>query len=150
MKKNASMQEIAAYAAGILDGEGSVSIAKDNNLRKTFSLGNAIYYPHITVTNTNLEVLEWFCELFGGAVIVHTKEGIENRKQSWRWEIRKASVVESFIRVVFPYLIIKRKQATILLNFLNDYENKEQHFIEIRELNIRGTKKEKTNECKSI
>ena len=140
MKKNASISEIASYAAGMIDGEGSISIHKIRSPYKDTVY--TIYSPFVSVTNTNYDALQWFSEKFGGTIIVHTKAGAFGHKRTcWRWSIRNTDGVNTFVRLVFPYLIIKRQQAIILLNFLNDdNQDKERWHLDMQEENEKGGK----------
>ncbi len=53
---------VNAYAAGILDGEGCISIRHD----KRDDRPEHTYTPRITIVNTNKQVINWYKENFGG------------------------------------------------------------------------------------
>lgn len=103
----------AAYAAGMLDGEGSIDMKRNRQ-----KLGN--YNLRVAVVNTNREVLEWFQPRFGGKVSPHSgKEALEKGwKPSWAWWLTDRKNMERFLTTVFPYLIIKRKRAQLALGYM--------------------------------
>jgi|SRR5882724_1042560 len=115
-----------AYAAGLFDGEGTVGVER---------YGGRGYNVTARVTNTNLDVLEWLRSRFGGftqqAYAAH-----DNRKACFYWTA-KAKIAEAFLEAVRPYLIIKRRQATIALivrKFKNDTKSKHDMSPEQREV----------------
>ena len=69
--------EKLAYLAGIIDGEGTIVIAK-GKIRK--GRINHPYSLRLVVMNTDIRLIEWLKENFGGSI--HTKRSIgklENR-----------------------------------------------------------------------
>lgn len=97
-----------SYLAGFFDGEGTASII-------TFVVnGHRQYAARIYVTNTDLPMLEMYKELFGGSIRLHAKPN----KQCYRWELRKNVDREKFLLYCLPYLIIKRDEANLTLQFL--------------------------------
>lgn len=98
-----------AYFAGIIDGEGSISLIKRNKRTKsnTFTLT-------VIVGNTNEWLIQQLKFSFGGGV--YLIEGGGNNKDSWQWKIcaRKALI---FLESVYPYLKIKKPQARIAITF---------------------------------
>lgn len=102
----------AEYAAGFIDAEGSVILARV----KVFEKWNAQYVPRVCVDNTNRAVLEEIQRDYGGTLTnqparkVHWKPG---HKLIWN-----GHKVEPLLLAVGPYLRIKRKQARILMRFI--------------------------------
>jgi hypothetical protein len=101
---------VYAYAAGILDGEGCIRIAKHSR-----SDGGLKYSARITVVNTSMALLEWFVSKFGGRIYEH-HAGSENWRQCYRYEISGYAAGE-LCKAVLPYLVIKRRQAEIVIGF---------------------------------
>ena len=58
-----------AWAAGILDGEGSIGICVDNTVHRLF----------VTVTNSDRRILNRFVELFAGY--------ITRQRDCWSWRL---------------------------------------------------------------
>jgi hypothetical protein len=110
------MEEIKiGYMAGIIDGEGSVSLRRSNNNRRSFN-------PMIQVTNTNKEMLNWINANFSGAVYKHTWGHYgkhKNEKAAWLWQLKNHNDVEDFLKLIYPYLIIKKKQAELVLKYID-------------------------------
>ena len=110
--------EVLAYAAGIVDGEGCISIGKksmgtDKLPRLTMIL---------TVVNTNEWLIRWFKMQFGGN-IRNQKPSNQRAKLKWVWRVesRKASEI---IKLLLPYLQIKRPQAELAIKFQSRKRNR--------------------------
>lgn len=97
------------YLAGILDGEGSISIGKAR-WRKN---GREYRYCQVQlyVRMQNREPLDLFAQRFGGTV----KQNPHTYVLSW--SNRKAGDV---LRALLPYLRVKKPQAVLALEFLSD------------------------------
>lgn len=102
-----------AYFAGILDGEGTITLAKTQlsspNQRQT-------YFVRVQVVNTN----EWLCQqlrfAFGGSVALHRKtEG--SWKPAYRW-LGTKDVAYRFLKAILPYLHLKRLLAELAIEFI--------------------------------
>ena len=125
------------YLAGIIDGEGCITIGRGFRPNGTINY-NAI----IAVTNTNKDVIVWIQRNFGGGF--YLSKGNDARcKPSYRWRLFKKESIELILLAILPYLIIKKQQAQILLNFVrlprNDDVQKRQELSErIMKLNKRG------------
>ena len=52
-------ETVKAYMAGIVDGEGSISISRQSNSKS--------YICQLAIVNTNRELIEWVCDNFGGS-----------------------------------------------------------------------------------
>lgn len=100
---------ILAYTAGIIDGEGCISIHKSMNRN---SYRRAI---HISVGNTNPWLINWLEFNFGGSSrIYHPKNS--KWKDSWQWEL-SAKQAGEFLEMILPYLKLKRAQAELAIQF---------------------------------
>ena len=101
-------QEILfSYLAGIVDGEGTIRIGKG---------GSTKYYASISVGNTNKEVIDLLTKTFGSKTRLE-RIGVPNRQSMYRWGTSGNLSVPKIIKRLLPYLIIKRKQAEIVLKF---------------------------------
>lgn len=97
-----------AYLAGIVDGEGCFCIGKTNS-HKNHTLA-------ITVTNTNIQLIIWLKDNFGGHITVYKTKN-EKYKTSYKWQFTKASKVKCILEKILPHLIVKKEQAMIALEF---------------------------------
>ena len=105
--------EELAYIAGIVDGEGTITISKQSKHRGAF-------YPRISVANTSKVLLDWLNERISGAVYVMGRN--ERWRTAWQliWDKKKTIPL---IEALLPYLVIKKPQAEVVL-LLNKF-NKE-------------------------
>ena len=145
-------QSDAAYMAGFMDGEGHFSIAcggwqkpyyrsPANRARGKLSPPFRNYTVRVGCANTDKRVISWIQEHIGGTYSIHRQTAAW--KVCYKWHLYGANVQEQFILAVLPYLILKREQANILLQFirLHGVENpskREELYQRIRLLNRRG------------
>lgn len=83
-----------AWAAGLFDGEGSISI-----------VGNRV---QTVIEMTDLDLLERVQKNFGGK-IYKLKTRQEHWKQAWRWQISSTKKAVEFLEIIYPYLGVRRK-----------------------------------------
>ncbi len=98
----------AAYAAGILDGEGSICLSRVHSSRWPS--------PTVSVASTDRELLDWLRARVGGTIIQkRTYKPQHLRSFDWKLTDRRAL---SFLVIVRPFLVIQRKinRADLLLN----------------------------------
>lgn len=111
------MTEIA-YMAGIIDGEGTLSITG----REALSKRGTPYWNYdleVTVTNTSVKLMKWLVAKFGGETMPRGKPLKKTHKQCYRWRLRDNAARIVFLRAVQPFLVIKRRQAELLLDYLS-------------------------------
>lgn len=87
------------YLAGLLDGEGSISVMRSHSLRK---FRNTV---RITISNTSPELMEWLLKIGGGV----SSDGANRKNTQYRWQISARSDVIHFLEVITPLLKIKRR-----------------------------------------
>lgn len=105
-----------AYAAGIIDGEGCITItkAKPSALRRTI---NPQYQLSIAVVMADPEVPKWLYSKWpGGLTILNAPKYNKNAKPTFSWTLR-AEKACAFLRLIFPFLKIKHRQALIGIKF---------------------------------
>jgi hypothetical protein len=99
-----------AYAAGLFDGEGSISLVRQKN--------NRSHSPQVAVASNDYEVLAWFQTRFGGSIVTkQPRKSTHSVSYDWRLTDRRALL---FLQLIRPYLVIERKIRRIDL-LLNDY-----------------------------
>jgi len=114
MKKEKAI--LLSYAAGIIDGEGSVTFHHDNSfLTRRNRKKTETWYPRITVKMNDGKVINFLFGLFGGRISI----GRDLRKgifPSFTWEIhcQKAAKIA---KKLLPFLRTKKKQAELIIRF---------------------------------
>lgn len=101
-----------AWAAGFLDGEGCFTLTKQSG--KTHESQRAL---HISASQVRLEPLVKLEELFGGKVKKHSRKTMKGTT-IYVWLLgQNARKVEVFLPQVIPYMVVKKREAEILLDF---------------------------------
>jgi len=99
------------WTAGIIDGEGSIGIAKMKRDTVRYT-----YQARLTVSNSNLRALEKLQELWGGAI--KPMRG-NSRQKTWRptfqWTLSGINMKKLLQRII-PYLKIKSEQAKLAIH----------------------------------
>ena len=96
-----------AYVAGIIDGEGYIGLTrqgKSRSIRLT-----------VSVDNTNEWLIQWLHFAFGGSIYLRHRRK-ENWKPQWSWIITCLRASD-FLKLVYPFLRIKKPQAEIAIKF---------------------------------
>jgi hypothetical protein len=104
-------EEQAAWLAGFLDGEGSISIDK------RAGADSARYAPRVKAANTRREVLEEIRELLGGGFVTKTRrKPTDPRKDIFQFVAANRKGLD-IIRRVRPYMRVKNAQADLFLRY---------------------------------
>ncbi|NMD68930.1 hypothetical protein HHO41_01430 [Bacillus sp. DNRA2] len=100
----------AAYVAGIIDGEGSITLTRMH--QKEFRR------PNITIASTDLELLIYIQGLTGGNINNKKNYNPEKHKRSYTLNIKKKIEILYTLEKITPYLRInkKRNRANWILN----------------------------------
>lgn len=128
------------YLAGFIDGEGSLIINKRlHSLKEKVWIGYSVY---LDIGNTNKEVLEWIKKITQTTSELYENPQKGNRKMAYRLRIC-GKQAQRIIKELYPYLIVKKKQANIFLDFPLNHkrlkrEIRENLFQQMRKLNYRG------------
>ena len=91
------------YVAGLIDGEGTISLLKDRADAK-------FRYPCIEMSSTTLQMLEKLKELAQGGNISTHKTYKSNYKQSWHYKLRGDKAI-ALLEEVKDYLLEPKKKA---------------------------------------
>jgi intein/homing endonuclease len=89
-----------AYLAGIIDGEGSILLSKNNKSDK-------FRKPVISVTSTSEELILYLKFTFGGN-IVNQKIYKDHHKKSWIWKLRNKAAI-NLLSSILPFMKEKEK-----------------------------------------
>ena len=124
-----------AYLAGLIDGEGTLSITK---------MMGKYYLCRLRIVNTNRHLLEWIRNLLGtGRIEINKRDYPEKKKMRWEYCVTKRCDLLRILKEVENHLISKREHVTVLIKFLelDKHSNlKEQLFSQLMELNKKGVK----------
>ncbi len=99
------------WAAGIIDGEGCISINK--NLK---GIG---YTIRLSVNMTHMKTIDNLQKIFKLGSINFVPARCKQWKDTYRWEVSGRNAIE-IIKLVYPLLITKEEQAYTAVKF---YEN---------------------------
>jgi hypothetical protein len=133
------------YLAGIIDGEGTISISKKEGK----------LYAYIRVYNNSRPLLERLQKRFGGGSITESREATEKHAASFTLEWSHDKAIE-IGRLVLPFLILKKPQAETILELAAiaarlqigelTPEKASQQALDLKEaihkLNLKGPKKD--------
>ena len=109
------LREDLIYLAGIIDGEGCITICREKKLRKHCL--TIRYWCVVNVVNTNKVLMDWLHNTFAGKVRSRRPDCIPlNWKTPYQWE-RVAQQAKELCVEVLPYLKLKKAQAQILITF---------------------------------
>jgi len=116
-----------AYCAGLIDGEGCISIQKKYEIRHN-NLGNNQYEKgqkprkdtwspnyglFVIVVQKDKKIIDWLYGNFGGSVsIVKNKKSFNSHSEYYRWVISSKGALK-LLKGIKPYLILKKEQALI-------------------------------------
>ena len=155
------------YLAGIVDGEGTITICRSENdvLRKKeyptkaglrsceYRYVGIGFHVKVSVKNTDIRLMKWLQSRFGGEFY-----SAESKNPLWKtsyvWH-HAAQSKQEFLLSILPYLIIKREQALIALEFLRlgsirVPEKRQALYEKIVALNQRGKPVETNTQDSSI
>lgn len=140
-----------SYLAAMFDGEGTFSIYQNSGNYHTTVSGEKKQYTftntRVSVYNSDLRLMEWLVKNFGGVYYTHRRaKAIHKTGYDWRPKGKKNT--EEIILGILPYLVIKKEQANIVLQYLrlgssqgserNDVDARRLLMVECQKLNKRG------------
>lgn len=145
MCKNFS-STISAYLAGFIDGDGSIYVRMKPN--STYKYGFQIA-PCIVLFQSNQDRnnFEKICSRIGLGILRERKDGI------LEYSINRIDNLKLFLESIKPFLILKKKQAYLMLKILakkekvknqKDFEELAQLVDAFRELNYSKKRKIRT------
>ena len=145
MKQNKATK--LAYAAGIVDGEGCISIYSKSIRNGQYKGILKNYHLTVVVTQKDGKLVDWLFGNFGGSVSLHKKwERLDEKCWMHEWTLNYQNA-SRFLKQILPFLIIKKKQAEIAIRFQDrlGYGKKlSEHELELREKFYQEIRSEKT------
>lgn len=110
-----------AYVAGIIDGEGHIGLHCRNDRKLRYRL-------RVSVSNTNEWLIQWLHFNFEGYVYEVIMKNPKWKKQ-WKWSLSSNMAME-FLKLVYPYLRIKKPQAEIAIEFQSQRRGSGHHLTD--------------------
>src|SRR3990167_7187050 len=107
-RDNQRQTALYSYLAGIIDGEGTITIMKNPKR----------YIPLICCGMTSKKIISLLAEKLEGNTYIERVP--ENRKQMYRWRISGREKILKALEKIMPYLIEKQNQAKILKEFIEN------------------------------
>lgn len=101
------------YLAGFLDGEGGIQITRSTREGRDYTIA---LHPTVYFTNTNRESLETMQRWLrtGSMIVAHQKKG---HRDVYVLHVTGMRNIELLLLCLLPHLIIKRRQAEIMLEY---------------------------------
>ena len=103
----------AAYAAGLIDGEGCIFIGRTHHRRDN----RIAHYLQLKVSMIDKEPLDWLQETFCTQCVV-AKESRKSKgwNDIWTWRAT-GRTAENILKHLLPFLKVKRAEAKLALAF---------------------------------
>lgn len=99
-----------AYCAGLIDGEGSIGVYPNNCTRR--------YAATVRLAMNGLDGVERVYRVFGvGNIRSYVRR--PPRGRYFCWSIGRQSDVAAVLTALYPYLIVKRREAQLALRFID-------------------------------
>ncbi len=108
------------YIAGFFDGEGCIGIYYSSaGRRRKDGTKSAVYRLSVSLGQTDPAVIRHLKDQFGGTVSFYERSKKNpNRLDAWYWYITSKRAGD-FLRAIEPYVIGKRQQLLLALEFQN-------------------------------
>jgi hypothetical protein len=121
---------IMAYVAGLIDGDGSISLIRENRA------SGFKYYPCIQLSNIFEGMINLLHQTFGGCKKIKTHQS-HAKKTQYVWNVRGLESCIKFLEKVLPFLVLKKKQAKVLLDYVKNpkHYNVDAEKMKIQSLN---------------
>lgn len=94
-------RRFGAWLAGFFDGEGSIYVPQ--------------YGVEISVSNTERKIIVAIQKHTGVGRLIETRFDRENWKTKYTWRVRRYEEVEPVLKLMLPFLTIKKDKAKIAL-----------------------------------
>lgn len=125
MQDNQRQELQYAYLAGLIDGEGCLRITRDHS-PGILKQGNKSprYGAGITIHMVTPEPLYFFKSIFPDGYLVYegAREDRPNQRPTYCWRCQNRHAVQEVVEKLYPYLLVKKNQADILLEYCRNYK----------------------------
>ena len=136
----------AAWVAGLIDGEGTIGVWRE---ARSKNRSGYRYKVGVQIANTNMELLNTFANVVRGGVTIGDMRRKNPMHKICYKVVVNARFVKPLLECVAPFLVIKKRQAELALEFRRiidsaparteqEHEIFEQLWLECKALNKRG------------
>lgn len=144
------MKELGlAYLGGLFDGEGGVQYHFYHHFKRSNRAATDSSVVFVNITNKDQATMDYLKSNFGGLVVVKRYDD-GKRAKCYEWRLTAKQGFD-FLRLIVPYLRIKRPHAVMLLSYEEQIRHRGKRTEEekqvlrglsdsFRELNKRGPK----------
>lgn len=101
-----------AYAAGFIDGEGSISF-------HIVGKHDKCYAPSFNISNNSIEILAFLQSILGGKIYKKYLANKVKHTQSYILNFTSQESIKNALEKVTPFLRLKQKQARAMLKYLS-------------------------------
>lgn len=152
MQDNQREAVLLSYLAGIIDGEGTIRIGKNMPVNPKLKYKNPKYSAHIGLGMVDDRIPLLFEKTFGAKVRIE-RVTRKNTRNVYRWGTSGRIGVRNILEKLYPYLILKKEQARLVMEFCDKCEApkarskgvsseqlqmREDYYQRVRELNAVG------------
>ena len=117
------MSTTLAYLAGAMDSDGCLSIKKSTyHLRVRKDSSNPVYSEQLSLKQVTPQIPDLLAVSFGGTVKLVAGQ-TENSKPVYRWAVTD-TIAARATQMLLPYLLIKRRQAELILELRTSKESR--------------------------
>ena len=113
-----------AYLAGFLDADGAIMATIERHLEKKFRFRVRIT---LKITQSKKDVIEWFHKTYRCGYI-------RRNRTTWEWVVRDQIIARDMVKILLPYLQVKRKQAKLALEILKTEISTKNDLVRIARL----------------
>jgi hypothetical protein len=117
------------FIAGIVDGEGTISISK-----RTYR--DTDYSTSVVISNTNLDLLKYVRNITKLGNLRVSRNSRENYKKQYELMLRRYEY-KKFLIPILSYLVIKTRQAELVLQYISLRKASRGHSLTDEEIEIR-------------
>ena len=113
-----------AYFAGFLDADGAIMATIEHHSEKKFRFRVRVT---LKITQRDRKILDWFLALYQVGYI-------RRNRTTFDWIIRDQIVAGKILKILYPYLRVKRKQADIAKQILEKSIKTQRELIAVAQL----------------
>jgi len=119
---------VLAYFAGIVDGEGSITISDCRASQKKMH-----FTTQFDLSSTDMVLIEWTIKHFGGKYRKYTpaQYSSKSRKTVYKYSAT-GKRLEYILRAVMPFLVIKKREAEIMLEMRSTFHKDCKDYVKTK------------------